>query len=379
MAPTPQQAQMRKSQQLAKSGSGKKKKMGKGSAGVAGSTKASVQRYLASTEPQLRENTKATLLLKGIRTNIGLNALLQELRAVSAPHAKLLSKKNQIVSIGDHDGQRSLEFLTTKNDCALFGIASHNKKRPNRITIGRTFNHQLLDVAELNVLTFKSMKDYGGTVPKKRIGSKPLLLFVGDIWQQREPYRNLQNLLIDFYRGDVVDRLVLSGIDHVIVFTAAATTVGAPTGGNNSKGPNNNDNVLIHQRTYFCKLKKNVADASSSVPVPYLEPCGPDLDFKLGRTEWCDSKELYWEARKQPQQLKSRKKKNQTTNLFGETMGRLHVTKQNLESSTYGRKSKALRRAEQTAKQEDRDAIEQELQREGVDLEQEHSQTSGVR
>lgn len=264
---------------------------------------------------------------------------------MTSPHVKLLTKKNQIVPM-ETDGQQSIEFLCHKNDTALFALGSHNKKRPNHLTIGRTFDHHVLDLAELAVLRFKSMKDYGGGVPKKRIGSKPLLLFVGDIWQQQNDYRNLQNLLIDFYRGDVVEKLVVTGLDHLMVFTAATSTEGG------------NSRILVHQRTYFCKLKKS-SDASSTTPVPLLLPCGPDMDVSLRRTQWAE-KDLYTASRQQPSALKPKKRKNQTTNVFGETLGRLHLEKQNVDKMQ-GRKSKALRRAEKASAQEEADAIQKEL------------------
>jgi len=196
MAPTEQQAKQAKALQLA----GKK------------ATKARVQRYLKSTSSQLKETgAKSTLLLKGIKASQHMMNVLKELRAMQAPNCKMLSKKNPITVFNDVAGQQSLEFLMTKNDTPLFAMATHNKKRPNNLIIGRTFDRQLLDSVELGVTYFKSMQDYGGSVPKKRIGSKPLLLFQGDTWQRSTDYRNLQNLLTDFYRGDVIDKLIATG------------------------------------------------------------------------------------------------------------------------------------------------------------------------
>lgn len=364
MAPTQQQAKVRKAQQLAIAHAGKSHKKRR----TGPSTKARVQRYLQSTEPQLYERqAKGLLLLKGIRCSNGITNVMRELRAMAAPNSKLLTKANQLVAF-ESDGQASLEFLTTKNDCALFAVGSHNKKRPHHLTIGRTFDRQILDLAELAVLRFQSMKDYSRTTspspPKKRIGSKPLLLFVGDVWQNDANHRNLQNLLIDFYRGDVVDQLVVSGLDHIMVFTAAISGKTAVT---------NEPKILIHQRTYFCKLKKDPKNTSGA-PLPYLIPSGPDLDFQLRRTQWAEpdlakaSRKLPDVIRKQHYHLlsggKKYGKKNQSTNLFGETLGRLHLEKQVVDGHAIGRKSKALRRAEKLAHQEEQDLIEDELQRE---------------
>jgi ribosome production factor 2 len=334
--------------------------------------KARTQRYLKSIEPKLKEGVKSTLLLMGIQCSQAMGNVLKDMRAMQAPDAKFLTKKNQIVAF-DTDGQQSLEFLTTKNDCALFALASTNKKRPNNLVMGRTFDHQVLDMVELGILRYKGSHDYGGSVPRKRMGSKPLMLFVGDVWQRDSQCQKLQNLLINFYRGDVVDKLVVSGIDHLILFVAThePTTVLLPSG--NSIPPQ--QRVVIHQHTYFCKLKKDPNDPTSKVPVPYLLPCGPDMTMQIRRTQFAEA-DLWKQSLKQPQGLKKKLVKNHSTNIFGEVIGRLHLEKQDVEKMG-GRKSKALRRSEKAAAEEEREAIETELGKEQEEMKQEFKQTFG--
>jgi len=261
----------------------------------------------------------------------------------------------------DDEGQQSLEFLTTKNDCSLFALASHNKKRPNNLSIGRTFDRKILDIAELGILRYKSLKDYAGN-PKKRIGSKPMILFVGDKWHLKPEYKRLQNLLLDFYRGDPVENLILSGLDHIMVFTAADDI----NGSEESK-------TAIFQRVYYCKLKKD--PNGSKTPLPFLTSSGPDMDFFIRRTEFASS-DVWNGAIKQPTANKTKKIKNRTTNLFGETIGRLHLEKQNIEKMG-GRKSKALRLAEKIENEEQMAKIENELDREKNQLSAELKQTYG--
>lgn len=323
--------------------------------------KARVQRYLKKIEPQMREGAKNALLLKGIRCSDAMGKVLKDMRAMQAPHCKLLAKKNEIVPF-DTDGQHSLEFLTTKNDCALFAMASTNKKRPNNLVMGRTFEHQVLDMVEVGVLRYKGIQDYGGSVPKKRVGSKPILMFHGELWQQDTNCQKMQNLLIDFYRGDVVDKLVVSGLDHVIMFVA-------------SQHPKTNQ-LVVHQNTYFLKLKKDPSNPTSKVPVPLLTPCGPDMTMVIRRTQFA-APDLWKASLKQPQALKKKKVKNHSTNVFGETIGRLHLEKQNVDQMG-GRKSKALRRAEKAAAEEEMEALDEELGREKETLDQEFKQTFGI-
>jgi len=43
---------------------------------------------------------------------------------------------------------------------SLFVLGSHTKKRPNNIVVGRTFNHQILDMIELGVIAMRPMEDF---------------------------------------------------------------------------------------------------------------------------------------------------------------------------------------------------------------------------
>lgn len=322
--------------------------------------KARVQRYLKSIDTKLKEGAKSTLLLKGIKCSNAMGTVLKDMRAMQAPNCKLLTKKNAIAAF-ETDGQSSLEFLSTKNDCSLFALASTNKKRPNNLVLGRTFDHQVLDMVEVGILRYKSIQDYGGSVPKKRIGSKPMMMFMGDLWQQDSNCQKMQNLLIDFYRGDVVEKLVVSGLDHVMVFVS-------------SQHPKTNQ-LVVHQHTYFCKLKKDPNNPSSKVPVPLLIPCGPDMTMCIRRTQFA-SPDLWKASLKQARELKKKKVKNHTTNIFGETIGRLHLEKQDVDKMG-GRKVKALRRAEKAAALEEKEAMEGELGREKEEMNEEFKQQYG--
>jgi len=344
MAPTPHQAKTAKAKLIA---GGKQ-------------PKARIQRYLKTTESQLVEGAKSALLLKGIRCSDNMSTVLKDMRSVLSPHSKLLTKSNMIVPFDD-TGQQSLEFLTTKNDAALFALASHNKKRPNNLVLGRTFDRRILDMVEIGILQYRSLADFGG-LPKKRVGSKPLIQFVGDIWSSDVTLKRLQNLLIDFYRGDPVDSLILSGLDHVMVFTAAEANLGGQE-----------PYPLIHQRTYYMKLKKD--PQGGKAPVPYLTPSGPHMDFKVRRTQFA-SPDLWKVAMKLPTTNKTKKKKNQTTNIFGETIGRLHLERQDIDKRS-GRKAKALRLAEKIEKAEEGAAIESELGQEEAEMSSEFKQAYG--
>lgn len=69
---------------------------------------------------------------------------------------------------------------------------------------------------EFGVEDKKSLVEIQGE--KKGMGSKPLLLFLGDQWDSDNLYKSIQNLFIDFFRGDKADKISLKGVDHAIGF-----------------------------------------------------------------------------------------------------------------------------------------------------------------
>jgi len=77
-----------------------------------------------------------------------------------------------------------------------------------------------------------------------------------------------------------------------------------------------------------------------------------------------------------PKQNRAKKVKNQSTNIFGETIGRLHLERQNIDKMQ-GKRSKALRFAEKAAAQEERAAVASELEREKEHMDDEFKQTYG--
>jgi len=99
------------------------------------------------------------------------------------------------------------------------------------------------------------------------------------------------------------------------------------------------------------------------------------MDFKIRRTQFA-SPDVWKLAIKQPVKNKARKKKNQTTNMFGETIGRLHLERQEIDKRS-GKKVKALKLAEKIEKDEEKAAIEAELGTEKDEMSSEFKQAYG--
>lgn len=73
-----------------------------------------------------------------------------------------------------------------------------------------------------------------------------MMLFVGDIWNLDKTYRKLQDLLVDIFCGQSVSKLALSGIAHIMAFTAT-------------------DLGIIYMQTYYIQLKKK---STGGIPLP---------------------------------------------------------------------------------------------------------------
>ena len=76
--------------------------------------------------------------------------------ALKRPHSISFSKKNLIRPFEDHS---SLEFWALKNDASMFVVGQNSKKRPDNLVFARTFDNRLLDMCEVGVENFVSMKE----------------------------------------------------------------------------------------------------------------------------------------------------------------------------------------------------------------------------
>ncbi|OXB73982.1 UNVERIFIED_CONTAM: hypothetical protein H355_008841 [Colinus virginianus] len=245
------------------------------------------KRFLEKREPKLTENTKNAMLIKGGNANSTVTDVLKDIYALKKPFAVLYKKKNITRPFED---QTSLEFFSKKSDCSLFLFGSHNKKRPNNLIVGRMFDYHVLDMIELGIENFVSLNDIKNN--KCPEGTKPMLIFAGDMFDLNEEYRRLKSLLID---------------------------------------------VLIYP-TIKVLLKKS----GCRIPRIELEDIGPSLDLVIRRTHLA-SDDLYKLSLKQPKALKPKKKKNISHDVFGTTYGRIHMQKQDL-SKLQTRKMKGLKK-----------------------------------
>lgn len=271
------------------------------------------KRFLQHREAKLIENVKNAMIMKGGNTSETVTQALKDIYALKKPNAVLYKKKNITRPFED---QTSLEFFSKKSDCSLFLFGSHNKKRPNNLIFGRMFDYHVLDMIELGVEKFVSLKEI--KMSKCPEGTKPLLVFAGEAFDTDNEYKRLRSVLTDFFRGPGVTSVRLAGLEHVLHFTALEGK--------------------IFMRSYKVLLKKS----GCRTPRIELEEIGPSFDFTMRRTHLA-SDDLYKTAHRQPKALKPKKKKNISHDAFGTKFGRLHMQKQDL-AKLQTRKMKGLRK-----------------------------------
>ncbi|KAL0967348.1 hypothetical protein UPYG_G00251110 [Umbra pygmaea] len=271
------------------------------------------KRFLDNRASKLTENIKNAMIMKGGNTNLTVTQALKDIYALKKPNAVLYKKKNITRPFED---STSLEFFSKKTDSSLFLFGSHNKKRPNNLIFGRLFDFHVLDMIELGIEKCNSLSEIKSS--KLPEGTKPMLVFAGEAFDNDRDHQRLKSLLTDFFRGPVVPSVRLAGLEHVLHFTAL--------------------DGKIYMRSYRSVLKKS----GCRTPRIELEEIGPSFDFALRRTHLA-SDDLYKKAHRQPKALKPKKKKNISHDTFGSKFGRLHMQKQDL-SKLQTRKMKGLRK-----------------------------------
>ncbi|KAF9179877.1 rRNA-binding ribosome biosynthesis protein rpf2 [Haplosporangium sp. Z 767] len=296
---------------------------------------ARVKRVLKNREAKTEENVKTAIFIRGSQTSQIVNDALADLYMLKKPYAVNFTKKNQIHPFED---QSNLQFFSQKNDASLFVIGTHSKKRPNTLTFARMFDHQLLDMMEVSIEKGIPMREF--KTPKSAIGMKPCFMFNGDMWEHNQHYIMFKSMLLDFYHGQSVDKVALAGLEYVISVTAGPMTSEGKPG-------------KIYLRTYTIVLKR------SGVKLPRIElvEMGPSMDMTFGRI--MEAKPDVWkQSLRVPKELKPKKKKNISKDDMGDTVGRIHLGKQDFDK-IQTRKMKGLKKRTS----EDADATADKKQR----------------
>uniref|UniRef100_A0A1I7YJK9 Ribosome production factor 2 homolog n=1 Tax=Steinernema glaseri TaxID=37863 RepID=A0A1I7YJK9_9BILA len=286
--------------------------------------------FLENRAPKVHENDKNAILVKGGKTSKTVTDILQELYKLKKPLATHLKRHNPFHPFEDASG---LEYFSTKYDSSLFLFGSNSKKRPNSLTFGRTFDSNLLDMVEMQVENYvPSLEFKEGLRPV--LGTKPCITMQGELFESDPTMTRVGNLMIDWFRGVKVNQVRLQGLELIISLTAQP------------------DKILF--RVYRTNLKKS----ATSTPRVELTEIGPSIDFKINRHKLA-SDSLFKTATRQPGQLRVKPRKNVTQDVFGSTLGRIHVGRQNVDA-LQTRKMKGLRKPREDGHEEEHEDAQED-------------------
>ncbi len=216
------------------------------------------KRALEEREPKALENNKSALFVRGAKCSETVLKCMKDLHTLKKPDSDFYSQKNDIRPFDDFT---KIEFFSQKHDASLIAVGTHNKKRPDNLILGRTFEHKMLDMVEFGLTNFRPVSDFESE--KIALGTKPCLLFSGNLFETDSEMARVKNLLADFFRGPRVPKVRLQGLEHAIQFTAFEKE----------------GKKLVFVRSYRVDLRKS----GTRIPRLELEEIGPRMDLTVRR------------------------------------------------------------------------------------------------
>ncbi|GIL57190.1 hypothetical protein Vafri_12488 [Volvox africanus] len=265
------------------------------------------KRYLESRAPKAIEDAKRVLFLYGNQTSQVIKDVVTDLYQLKRLEAQKFTRKNENVRPFEPGGETSLEFYCNRNNCSLFVLGSHSKKRPHNIVIGRMFDFRLYDALEMGVEELQVIRDFGAAGTGAQLGNKPCVVFVGEKFESVPAMALAKSLLLDIFRGETVDNINLAGVDRVVMAVAM-------------------DDCRLQLRQYSIRFKKS----GTRIPRVALTEMGPRIVFSVRRYRLPPS-DLQQEAMKQPK-LGKKKEKNVSSDSLAGKVGRIYMPKQSMDT-----------------------------------------------
>lgn len=153
---------------------------------------------------------------------------MKDFNKLRSEYSTYFSKKH--ADILPFESTDSIEKKCEKMNCSLFGFASHTKKRPHNLILGRTYDKQVLDMAELAIKEYTPISSFkvswsynqGSETPKHL---KPVLIFQGTVWETSTHLRTLKSIFHDFFRLSSAESVAVKAIRRMLVFGASDESI----------------------------------------------------------------------------------------------------------------------------------------------------------
>jgi ribosome production factor 2 len=191
------------------------------------------------------------------------------------------------------------------------------------------FNYKVLDMLELylDADSFRTLAQFKNT--KCAVGLKPMIVFSGTPFENpvQDEYTLAKSMFLDFFKGEPADKVDVEGLQYIVSISARDSVDGEE------------EKPKIHLRVYLIRTKKS----GQKLPRVEVEEMGPRMDFRVGRVKEGDEA-IMKEALKRTKGSAERPKKNISTDIMGDKIGRIHLGKQDLKE-LQTRKMKGLKRS----------------------------------
>ncbi len=184
----------------------------------------------------------------------------------------------------------------------------------------------------------ESFRQLGQFKNKKcAVGLKPMLLFAGTPFESpvSDEYTLVKSFFTDFFKGEPADKVDVEGLQYIVSISARDTVDGEEA------------KPKVHLRVYLILTKKS----GQKLPRVEVEEMGPRMDFRVGRIKEADETVMK-EALRRAKTSVERPKKNISTDIMGDKLGRIHLGKQDLKE-LQTRKMKGLKRSRDVVGSED--------------------------
>jgi ribosome production factor 2 len=271
------------------------------------------RRIKAKQGPVLFEDDKTTMFLRGKNCSGEVAKLMSDLANLKKPLSVPRKRDDNFYPFIESS---VIEHMATSAHTNLIVLGTSSKKRKAGLVFMRMFNDQLLDALELVVSNYVPASAFKG-VPPCSTGAKPLVMFQGAGFSSPESKASkAKNILLDMFKGVNPKAVSLEGVEHSIVITETE-----------------NEKMLF--RVYRIEKKRG---ETGSVPHVELTEVGPSFDFTIYRERVADFTLMKAAMRKptvisttsstDPGKIKRKKNKNISTDALGQTIGRIHLGRQ---------------------------------------------------
>ncbi|OII72824.1 uncharacterized protein cubi_03694 [Cryptosporidium ubiquitum] len=309
-----------------------------------GKVKGSNKSMIIKRESQVNEETKRRLIIKGSKCKENIQSLLKDLfKIFPRAYTKIVRgiTKGELITSPWVDFHK-MEQLSYKHGSSISIFANSSKKHPFRLIFTRYYDSHILDMYEFNVLNYKGISPI---VELPKYGSKPIVICQGAPFESDDVYKSMRAMFFDTFSGPIVrgSKLFLKGFDHLILITAYESKTEKNTDHSSIIGLQDSK-IYIDIRSYLIHLNKPTehipneslikSDQSlilNGSPRAILSEIGLQIKMELVKHQIPD-KSLLKSAMMIPREIKPKKVKNITTNVLGESIGRIHVGKQDLST-----------------------------------------------